>query len=226
MTKARKMLKDAFKIIYKNDPETRLKEEDMLDSMSDQELKRRILNDEIYVYVKPFKEPSLKDIKEFADFLNIELDEKLILPAQNNIVTEHPCPLGYAPIKLLEQLVYKKVVTSHDVAEVDPITGQSTTNSKTRMITAPELINAFSNKEITKSLFPEYLSARSDDAIASDDMHKQIAETGRFSVSKMKSTGIGQIQKTLSAYLIGSGIDNDIVQDHELKVDGTTLDIR
>lgn len=131
-----------------------------------------------------------------------------------------------SPIKILEQLVYKKVVTSHDVAEVDPITGQSTSSSKTRMITAPELINAFSNQNITKSLFPEYLSARSDDKIASDDMHKQIADSGRFSINKMSSTGIGQIQKTLAYYLLGSGIENDIMQDHELKIDDQSVDIR
>lgn len=94
MTKARKMLKDSYKILYKNDPDTHKKELEMLDAMSDKELKRRIENDEIYIYVKPFKEPTLEDIKEMADYLGIELDEKLILPSHNNIVTENPCPVG------------------------------------------------------------------------------------------------------------------------------------
>lgn len=94
--KARKMLEDVFKIVYKNDHNTYKNELEKLQSLSDAELKRKILNDEIYIYVKPFKEPSLKDIKEFADYLNIELDEKLILPSHNNIVTENPVPVGLA----------------------------------------------------------------------------------------------------------------------------------
>lgn len=94
--KARKMLKDVYKIIYKNDPATYKNEIEKLDSLSDSELKKKIQNDEIYIYVKPFKEPSLKDIKEFADYLNIELDEKLVLPSHNNIVTENPVPVGLA----------------------------------------------------------------------------------------------------------------------------------
>lgn len=94
--KARKMLEDVYKIVYKNDQETYLKEIEKLNNLSDSELKKKILNDEIYIYVKPFKEPSLDDIKEFADYLNIELDEKLILPSNGNIVTENPVPVGLA----------------------------------------------------------------------------------------------------------------------------------
>lgn len=93
--KARKMLKDVYKIIYKHDKETYDSEMKKLDSLSDKELKDLIESDKIYLYVKPFKEPKLKDIKEFADYLSIELDEKLVLPSHGNIVTENPVPVGF-----------------------------------------------------------------------------------------------------------------------------------
>lgn len=224
--KARKILEDVYKIIYKNDKNTYKTELEKLNNMSDAELKKKILSDEIYIYVKPFKEPSLKDIKSFADYLGIELDEKLILPSHGNIVTENPVPVGFSPIKFLEQLVYKKIVTSHEVTKTDPITGQATSSSKTRMVSAPELINTFGYPGISQDLFPEYLSARSDDKDANMDMQKQIAETGRFSTKNMSSTGLGQVQKTLSYYLYGSGIDNDILPTNETSVDGTKTDQR
>lgn len=130
------------------------------------------------------------------------------------------------PIKFLEQLVFKKAVTSHDIAATDPITGQATSANKTRMISGPELLNTFAGRNLTKYIFPELLSARSDDREASMDMHKQIADSGRFSLSKMSTSGIGQVQKTIAYYLYGSGIDNDILSVADVKIDGQTVDIR
>lgn len=94
--KARKMLEDVYKIVYRNDKNTFKTEMEKLDGLSDSELKKKILNDEIYIYVKPFKEPSLDDIKSFADYLKIDLDEKLVLPSHGNVVTENPVPVGLA----------------------------------------------------------------------------------------------------------------------------------
>lgn len=224
--KARKMLEDVYKIVYKNDKNTYKTEMEKLNGLSDSELKKKILNDEIYIYVKPFKEPSLDDIKEFADYLKISLDEKLVLPSHGNIVTENPVPTGFYPVKFLEQLVFKKTVTSHQVSETDPITGQATANSKTRMISGPELVNTFASQGMTKTIFPEMLYARSDDKDASLNMQQQIAETGKFSLSKMSTTGIGQVQKTLSYYLLGSGIGNDILSEAEVKIDNQKADTR
>lgn len=130
------------------------------------------------------------------------------------------------PVKFLEQLVFKKTVTSHQVSETDPITGQATANSKTRMISGPELVNTFANHGMTKTIFPEMLYARSDDKDASINMQQQIADTGKFSLSKMSTTGIGQVQKTLSYYLLGSGIGNDILAESQIKIDGQKADTR
>lgn len=94
MKKARKKLEDVYKIIYKNDPDTHKKVLEELNSLSDSELKKLILEDKIYIYVKPFKQPALKDIKEFADYLGIELDERLVLPSHGNLVTENVIPVG------------------------------------------------------------------------------------------------------------------------------------
>lgn len=94
------------------------------------------------------------------------------------------------------------------------------------MISAPELINTFSSKDIVPYLFPELLSARSDDRQASMDMERQISESGSFSVKKMSSSGIGQVQKTLSYYLLGSGIGNDIRDEAHVTVDGKAVDTR
>lgn len=94
------------------------------------------------------------------------------------------------------------------------------------MISAPELINTFASKDLVQYVFPEFLSARSDDREASMNMHQQIAETGSFSINKMSSTGTGQVQKTLSYYLLCSGIDNDIMSDAEVSIDGQKVDTR
>lgn len=226
ISKARNILKDVYKIVYVRDENTHKTELEKLNSLSDKELKQLVLENKIYIYVKPFKEPTLDDIKKFADYLKIDLDEKLVLPSLGNAVTERPVPVGFAPVKLLEQIVFKKTVTSHDVAATDPITGQATSTTKTRMATSPELLNSFSYDGLTESVFPELLYARSDDRDANMDMQKQIAETGRFSTAKMSTTGIGQVQKTLHYYLIGSGIGNDIMSDTEVSVDGQKMDTR
>lgn len=130
------------------------------------------------------------------------------------------------PIKFLEQLVFKKTVTSHDIAATDPITGQATSSNKTRMVSAPELINTFASKDLVPYIFPELLSARSDDRDAAMNMQKQIADSGTFSIKKMSTSGVGQVQKTLSYYLLGSGIDNDIMSDAEVTIDGQKVDTR
>lgn len=90
--KARKMLEDVYKIVYENDPDTYKSEMDNLNNLSDAELKKKILDDDIYIYAKPFKEVSLEGIKKFADYLKIDLDEKVVLG--NGVVPERPVPVG------------------------------------------------------------------------------------------------------------------------------------
>lgn len=57
-------------------------------------------------------------------------------------------------------------------------------------------------------------------------MQKQIADTGRFSTKKMSTTGIGQVQKTMYYYLLGSGIESDIIPDYETQIDNKKQNVR
>jgi hypothetical protein len=225
MVEIRTFIRKFFNIIYRKNPVVHKEQLEWVIKMSDSELRDKIENGIFELIIKPYSEPSMIDIKDAAKFLDIELDEYLILPSLNNIVTENKVPVGYVPIKFLEQITIKKITQSHKISEVNPVTGGLTQTAKTRSFTAPESINLFSYG-VEKEMLNEFFRARSDDKDASADMHTQISENGVYYQKHMSTAGIGQSAKTLNYYLIGAGIESDIIPDIEVKIDGKKQDIR
>ena len=130
-----------------------------------------------------------------------------------------------APIKILEQMAIKKISQSHKISEVNAVTGSLTQNSKTRSFTAPEALNLFAYG-VEKTVLGEFFSGRSDDKDAVNDMLQQIEENGIYYQSKKSSSGLGQTAATLSYYLLGAGLENDILNFSKVSIDGKTQDTR
>jgi len=221
----RNLIDNFIEIMYKQNPEDKKIQKDFFSSMSDESLLKYVKKNDITVIVKPFSEPTLEDLEKFSKFLGCPLDEKVYFPNLNNYVTERPVPVGYASIKFLEQLAVKKITQSHKVDEINIITGGQTQNSKTRSFTAPESISTFSYG-VEKEILNEFFRARADDRVAAEDMERQIAENGTYYQKNMSTQGIGQLPITLNYFLLGAGIETDIVPDVKVSIDGKSQDIR
>ena len=85
-----------------------------------------------------FENPmDINNIEKAAEFLNVPLFEKIVLPyaspdPNNPIVTKHECLVGYLNMKRLQQINFKKLGLSTDVNERNMITGQVTDMIKTQ----------------------------------------------------------------------------------------------
>jgi hypothetical protein len=201
------------------------KEISRFDSLSDKELIDMIINDDFYINMPPFHEPSIEDIISTAELFNIPLEEYVVMPELDNAKTERPVPILYVPIKFLNQIASKGLTQSHKVDEVNSETGQLTANAKTRQFSVDESLNLFSYN-LEKSVLKEITLFRSDDREAFNSMERAILEKGSVSIDEISSSGFAQTANAISAYLVGAGYDNDMVSHVKVKVDNKTVDAR
>ena len=188
-------------------------------------LKRMLKDDDFFIIVKPFREPSLRRIEETASIMNVPLEEKVYFPDKNNMVAKEPTPVLYIPIKFLNQIADKGVSQSHKVDEINSETGQLTQTAKTRQLSVDESLNLFSYG-VHETVLPELTLFRSDDREAFNSMEREIVENGTVSISDISSQGQAHTANTLGAYLLAAGYDNNVRQDVNIKVDKKSVDIR
>lgn len=92
---------------------------------------KNFLNDEdqnFYLEIEPYvKEPSMDDIEEAAKILGVPLYEKVTMPFINPngepIVTSYEVPVGYVPLKRVQQILTKKNTMSTNISKRNPKTG-------------------------------------------------------------------------------------------------------
>jgi len=195
----------------------------LFSSMSDAQFTKyinKLLSDEDNNFtfdVTPFDEKAdlkLKNIKKAADYLKIPLDEYIYLPFVNPngkpVRSKEPTPVGYVPTKRLEQILSKKNAYSFDITERNAKTGQVTGHDKNGRVSDMEnyalmVIGA-------ENALKEFMGARADDAVAKQDMLKDISRDGYVSQSNISNyIGNKTALNTLDVYYKSAGIMTDLV---------------
>lgn len=215
--KSRKQLVDLIKIMTTND--TKKFKADYLKtftSMTNKDLKEFITND-FSIIMRPFKDPSLKLLKKFADDNNIVVEERLMIPDNGKYYkAKIPSVVGYTYVKHLVQTVDKNNVASHDVDEVDTSTGGLTSNSKVVQFSMDQSTNIFSSG-LQAEVLPEITNIRSDNIDGRIAMERVIAEKGEVTLKEIATTGVGGSTKLVSIMLTGAGYSNDLAPKVEVK---------
>ena len=163
-----------------------------------------------------FENPmEMDNIEKAADFLNVPLFEKIVLPyaspdPNNPIVTKHECLVGYLNMKRLQQINFKKLGLSTDVNERNMITGQVTGHDKNSRNSDAETSSmlAYGAKESLK----EFMSARADDMVMKRQMNQQIMKNGYVAMEDLTDDIRNKTTlNSVSVFFIGAGIMNDLV---------------
>lgn len=168
--------------------------------------------------VKDFeRELTIAQIKAAANFLNIPLEEYVILPhitmdQEHPEVTKEKCLVGYRIEKRMEQMNTKKNSTSTHISERSSTTGQVVGHDKNGRSsdvenTALVLIGA---NEILK----EINGFRADGLQRKNYAYNQIAQTGSVSLKDVEETaGISDrlALETLDTYYKGMALHTDLI---------------
>lgn len=157
----------------------------------------------------------LKNMEKAAEFLNVPLFEKVVLPyasedPDNPIITKHECLVGYLNIKRLQQINFKKLGLSTDVSERNMITGQVTGHDKNSRNSDAETSALLTVG--AKASLKEFMSARADDMVMKKEMNQKILKDGYVSISDLTDDPNNKTTLNSAAvFFIGAGIMNDLV---------------
>lgn len=195
----------------------------MNDSQFDAYMKNFLSDEEenFYLEIQPHKnEPGLKDIKAALDILNVPLDEYVYLRHEGEkddpIRTRYRVPTGYIAVKRLQQILSKKNTYSLDIKSRNMKTGQVSGSDKIARISDSEtmVLTAIGADAALK----EFLGARADNMTSKRDMYNQISMYGYTQLEDLERDLSGnQTLNTISVYLTGAGIENDLLVDNEDK---------
>lgn len=159
----------------------------------------------------------LPNIEKAADFLDVPLFEKVVLPyasedPNNPIITKHECLVGYLNIKRLQQINFKKLGLSTDAGERNMITGQVTGHDKNSRNSDAETTSLLT-VGATESL-KEFMSARADDMVMKKEMNQRILRDGYVSMSDLTDKLVNKTTLNSAAvFFYGAGIMNDLILD-------------
>lgn len=162
----------------------------------------------------------LKNIEKAAEFLNVPLFEKVVLPyassnPDNPIITKHECLVGYLNIKRLQQINFKKLGLSTDTGERNMITGQVTGHDKNSRNSDAET-TALLTVGATKSL-KEFMSARADDMVMKKEMNQKILRDGYVALEDLTDDPNNKTTLNSAAvFFLGAGIMNDLITNDYL----------
>ena len=190
--------------------------------MMDEQFKRYIKkmeNDEdenFFIEVLPNKnEPTLKDIKEALNILNVPLDEYVYYRHDGHekdpIRTRYKVPVGYLIIKRVQQFLSKKNTYSLDISQRSMKTNQVTGKSKISRISDGDN-NALSAIGADFAL-KEFMGPRADSSDAKIDMYRDISLYG-YVYQKDLSNNLNEKQtlNTVNVYLTGAGFETDLLE--------------
>ena len=165
-------------------------------------------------YENPLK---IENIEKAADFLDVPLFEKVVLPyasedPNNPIITKHECLVGYLNIKRLQQLNTKKLGLSTDASERNMITGQVTGHDKNSRNSDQETIALLTVGANTT--LKEFMSMRADDMVMKSEMNKKISRDGYVAMSELTDKLSNKTTLNSAAvFFIGAGLMTDLVMD-------------
>lgn len=167
-----------------------------------------------YMLQLPFEEMRMNQIKDAANFLNIELEDYIYYRHNDKrgLRSRMKVPVGYVTIKRMQQILNKKNHYSIDIDDRSLKTGDVKGESKIASITEPETyaLMAIGGE---KSL-EELLGPRADNVEKKRQMYRQIARDGFCSLDSLEGSRTSSTTlNTLNTYLLASGIRSDLITD-------------
>lgn len=167
-----------------------------------------------YLLQLPFEEVRMTQIKEAADFLGIELEDYIYYRHHDKrgIRSKMKVPVGYVPIKRVQQILSKKNHYSLDIEERSLKTGDVKGESKVAAISEPETyaLMAINGERALEEL----LGPRADNQEKKRQMYRQIARDGFCTLDSMEaSRSSSTTLNTLNTYLLAAGVRSDLITD-------------
>lgn len=193
------------------------------DGMTDEQFTKymkEFVNDEtrnFKLVVQPYKNELTEDnIRKAAKFLKVPLFEKVSMPYINPdgevFQTQFAIPVGYIPIKRVQQMVGKKNSMSIHANKRSSLTGQVTADDKNGRVSDTENIALITLD--SEELLKEFLAAKSDDTFMKTEMMKQIKNDGYVDLSEVPSTPKNKVAiDTLDKYFIANAIKTNLLTE-------------
>ena len=172
------------------------------------------LDDTIQIFQLPFEECSMEQIKNAADILNTPLEEYVWFRDKGGdpIRTKYKVPVGYVPIKRVQQMISKKNRMTTNAEKRGLKSGQVAGDSKVASVSDLEaycLLSVGADR-----ILEELYGPRADGYDKKADFYKQISDNGFANLDALetdltKHTALN----TLDTYLLASGIKTDLIND-------------
>lgn len=173
-----------------------------------------------YMELLPYKnEPTLKEIKDAADFLKVPLEEYVYFRndgnKENPLRTRDRVPVGFLNLKRMQQILSKKNSFSLDINVRNAKTGQVTGDSKVARLSDME--NYSFNVMGADNALKELMGPRSDNRESKQQLYQNIATYGYAKLADLESdVEDSQTINTIDVYFMGAGIITDLVSPNLL----------
>ena len=222
---------DLFDPTGRNTEYYRTKFKSMSDGEFDMYFKTLFEQDDPYLTATmvDYENPILiENIEKAADFLQVPLFEKVVLPYASNdpnnpIITKHECLVGYLNIKRLQQINFKKLGLSTDISERNMITGQVTghdKNSRNSDAETTSLLTVGANKSLK-----EFMSMRADDQVMKAEMNRNILRDGYVAMEDLTDSLANKTTlNSVAVFFIGAGLMTDLVMNDYFLPKANALD--
>ena len=161
---------------------------------------------------------TIENIEAAADYLNVPLFEHVAVPfsnmdKDNPIVTPQKVPVGYIPIKRMQQILSKKNSTSTEVGIRSALTGQVTGKDKNARDSDSENF-ALVTLEAYDTL-RELLGPRADDIVMKNELYSDISVKGYANLGGLTNDVDNKTTlNSVDVHLIGMGIKSDLVTNN------------
>ena len=162
----------------------------------------------------PFEDPSIDDIKEALDYLDVPMEEYVYYRhddyKEDHLRTKTKVPVGYLHIKRVQQLLRKKNKFGIEITDVSPATGEHRGDSKGARNSDWETL-ALSTVGADKAL-EELLGPRADNRQKKLQMYQAISRDGYVKLQDLKSDPTSNLAlNMLDTYLTAAGIKTDLI---------------
>ena len=215
--KAERLIYEVMDILDKSGRNTDFWKEEF-SKMSDAQFKSYISNDfPFYFQTGAFKEPSMKQIVQALDKINVPLLERLYMPYKYKDKNGRPmktkeCLVVYLPIKRMKQLLTKKNGMSIST---------KTRDMKTGLLTGVDKNGKESDREFESlaicgldNSIKEFSRSRADSMEDKSVMNNTINNLGQVYLKDLPDDPADSLSKILlSAYFIGAQIYTNLVNE-------------
>jgi hypothetical protein len=158
----------------------------------------------------PYQEPTMKEIQETANFLQVPLEEYVTFKHAGDYTTQEKVPVGYIYLKRHQQILSKKNNLAFDIKQRNFKTGQVTGHSKAAR--ESDLENYALQTIGATACLKELLGARADDMSAKDQLYTNIAQEGYANQSDIVSDPKNKVVlKTVDSLFLAAMIKTDLV---------------